>query len=194
MLFNQNRIFQSSHWFNTAYFLSLCFSWRVIFEGHVVGAFKVPLQTYRNANIWRQNLRSEFAVWNAIWVYLLRNLLSFIDFSCGVTSSFEMKRDDVWLQENSMQPSQFCHVNRWSSVLLTDFHFAFLFFSERETQSEPWRKGGIEGANLHGSNLKEIFTPTSVKENCKLSHTAVCRIHFVKAQKHQAFFFFFSLG
>lgn len=88
-----------------------------------------------------------------------------------------------------MQTSQFCHASRWNSVILTDFHSAFLLFSEPETQSEPWRKGGIEGANPHGSNPKKIFTPTSVKQNCEVSHTAVCRIHFVKALKHQTFFF-----
>lgn len=94
----------------------------------------------------------------------------------------------MWLQENIMQALQFCHATRWNSVILTDFHFAFSLFSESETQSKPWRKGGIEGANPQGSNPKKIFTPTSVKQNCEVSHTAVCRIHFVKALKHQTFF------
>lgn len=116
--------------------------------------------------------------------------MSFIDISCVVvTSSFEIKWDDVWLQENIMQTSQFCHAARWNSVILSDFHFTFLLLLEPETQSEPWRKGEIEGANPHGSNPKKIFTPTSVKQNCEVSHTAVCRIHFVKALKHQTFFF-----
>lgn len=72
---------------------------------------------------------------------------------------------------------------------VTDFHFAILLFYKPETQSEPWWKGGIEGANPHGSNSKKIFTPTSVKQNCEVSQTAVYRIHFIKVLKLQTFLF-----
>lgn len=83
-----------------------------------------------------------------------------------------------------MQASWFCHSTRWNSVILTDFHFVFLLFFDLETQSEPWRKGRIAGANPHGSNPNKMFTLTSVKQNCEVSHTDVCRMYFVKAMKY----------
>lgn len=54
---------------------------------------------------------------NVIWVYILRDLLSFTDTSCVVSSSFEIKWDNAWLQEN-FKSSQFCHASRWLIFIL----------------------------------------------------------------------------
>lgn len=70
------------------------------------------------------------------------------------------------------------------------FILYFLLFCEPETQSDPWRNSGTEGANWHGSDLKKIFTQTSVKENCELSHTSSLQSTFCQCTESTNFFFF----
>lgn len=152
-------------------------------------AFKVPLQTHRNVNFWKHSLRS---VCSTICNLVLPTE-GFTESHCYLACTYfqfwnksEMSCD---CRKTSGKIHSFAMQQKETQWFWLIFILPFLLFSESETQTDPWRNSGTGGANWHGSDLKKIFTPTSVKENCEVSYTAVCRMHVVRALKYQFWFF-----